>query len=79
LELHLTDLQGRPIEEAQIAPSARMTNMNMTTNDVRVVRLGDGYYVTQLALHMAGPWMITLVVHADGFDVLQQTLPVEVR
>src|SRR5437588_5194579 len=36
IELHLSDSQGLPIEQAQVMPSARMTNMDMTTSAILV-------------------------------------------
>ena len=79
LKLHLTDPQGLPIEQAHVIPSAWMTNMDMQTNQIRVVPLGNGNYTTELQLYMAGPWEIRLVAHADGFDEIQQTLFVQVQ
>src|SRR5258708_24396217 len=53
LELHLTDPQGVPIEQAQVIPSAWMTNMDMETKQMRVVPLGRGNYATEVHLFMA--------------------------
>ena len=79
LELHLTDSQGIPIEQAQVLPNARMTNMDMATNHFRVEPLGHGTYLAQLQLYMAGPWKISIEAHADGFEPLAQTLIVQVE
>jgi hypothetical protein len=79
LELHLTDSQGLPIEQAQVLPEARMTNMDMTTNHFRVESLGHGTYIAQLQLYMAGPWKISIEAHADGFDPIAQSLIVQVE
>jgi hypothetical protein len=79
LQLHLTDPQGVPIEQAHVIPSAWMTNMDMQTKQIRVVPLGKGNYTTELQLYMAGPWEIRLVAHADGFDDIQQRLLVQVQ
>jgi len=79
LELHLTDTQGLPIEQAQVIPKAWMTNMDMMTNKIRVAPLGKGIYVAQLQLYMAGPWEISIEAHADGFESLKQTLLVHVQ
>ncbi len=79
LELHLTDSQGLPIEQAQVLPNARMTNMDMMTNQIRVEPLGHGTYIAQLQLYMAGPWEITIEAHADGFELTAQTLVVQVE
>ena len=79
LELHLTDSQGLPIEQAQVLPNARMTNMDMVTNYFRVEPLGHGTYLAQLQLYMAGPWEISIKAHADGFEPTSQTLFVQVE
>ncbi len=79
LELHLTDSQGLPIEQAQVLPEARMTNMNMATDQIRVAPLGHGNYMAQLNLYMVGPWEISINAHADGFEPVVQTLLVQVE
>ncbi len=78
LELHLTDSQGLPIEQAQVLPEARMTTMNMAADHIRVAPLGQGKYLAQLNLYMAGPWEISIDAHADGFEPVVQTLVVQV-
>ena len=78
LELHLTDSQGLPIEQAQVLPEARMTTMNMAADQIRVAPLGQGKYLAQLNLYMAGPWEISIDAHADGFEPVVQTLVVQV-
>jgi nitrogen fixation protein FixH len=78
LELHLTDPQGLPIEEAQIVSSARMTNMEMITHESHVKEVGQGIYIAQLHLYMAGPWKITVMAQAEGFAPLQRVLLVQV-
>jgi nitrogen fixation protein FixH len=79
LELHLTDSQGLPIEQAQVLPNARMTNMDMMTNQIRVEPLGHGTYIAQLQLYMAGPWEISIEAHAGGFEPIAKTLLVQVE
>lgn len=78
LHLRLTDLQGLPIEEAQVLPDAHMTNMHMITNDEYAHSIGRGYYTVQIHLYMAGPWAITIRANAEGFLPLQKTLFVQV-
>ena len=78
LELHLIDPQGIPIEVAQIVSSARMTNMEMITHQSHVKEVGQGIYIAQLHLYMAGPWKITVMAHAEGFAPLNQTVLVQV-
>jgi hypothetical protein len=79
LHLHLSDLQGLPIEEAEVLPDAHMTNMKMTTNDDFVHSIGQGNYKVQIHLYMAGPWVITIRASADGFLPLQKVLFVQVQ
>lgn len=79
VELHLTDTQGLPIEKAQVSPSATMTNMAMETKQITVKELGQGNYLVQLHLYMAGPWQINIATFAEGFDSLKQTLLVQVQ
>lgn len=78
IEMHLTDSEGLPIEQAQVVPSAHMTNMEMTTHAIRVQQRGQGTYIVQLELYMAGSWAIDLTARADGFTTQQQTLDVQV-
>jgi YtkA-like protein len=79
LKLRLTDSQGIPIEQAQVLPMARMTNMNMATDQIRVEPLGQGNYMAQFHLYMSGPWEISIGAHADGFKPIAQTLFVQVE
>jgi len=78
IELHLTDPDGLPIDQAQIASSAWMTNMNMITNEKHMQEIGQGKYIVQLHLYMAGPWEIKLMARAPGFIPQRQTLLVQV-
>src|SRR5437762_9315425 len=79
VKLHLTDSQGLPIEQAQVLPNARMTNMSMVTNQIHVESLGHGTYLAQLQLDMIGPWEISIVAHADGFEPIAKNLFVQVE
>ena len=76
--LRLTDSAGLPITRANVKPSAHMTNMNMVTDQSFVSEAGNGHYVVQLHLYMAGPWAITIETQADGFHSQQQTFFVQV-
>jgi len=79
LELHLTDPDGLPIDQAQVFSSADMLNMHMLAPQSSIREVGQGNYVAQIQLYMMGPWKITIGAHADGFDALQQTLLVQVQ
>ena len=78
LELHLTDPQGLPIEQAQVNSKAWMTNMDMVTHESNIKEVGQGNYIVQLHLYMAGPWKITVMAEASGFVPSHQTLLVQV-
>lgn len=78
IELHLSDPQSIPIVQAQVIPTANMTNMDMIAISTAVKALGQGNYSVQFALSMAGPWKINIVAHADGFDAQQQSLLIQV-
>ena len=79
VELHLTDVQGLPIEQAHIFSHAYMTDMDMAVDQSSIKYLGEGNYRAQLRLYMAGPWAISIQAHAEGFDTLQQTLLIQVK
>lgn len=79
LKLSLTDPNGQPIDEAQVIPSARMTNMDMAIKQSRVMPSGKGIYTINLDLYMAGPWSITIRTQAPGFAAQEKTLLVMVN
>jgi hypothetical protein len=76
--LQLTDPDGLPVNKANIKPSAEMTNMDMATDQSSVTEIGNGRYLVQLRLYMAGPWAITIQTQANGFLSQQHTLYAEV-
>ncbi len=78
LELHLTDPQGLPIEQAQVTPNAHMTNMDMAATESHVTELGGGKYKVNISLFMPGPWEITISTQATGFEPQKRTLFVQV-
>jgi hypothetical protein len=76
--LQLTDPNGLPVSQANVKLNAHMTNMDMVTDQSYVSELGNGHYLVQLHLYMAGPWAIVIQTQADGFLSQQRTLFVEV-
>jgi len=74
LLLFLTDPQGIPITEAQVASNAAMTDMVMESDAPVIKAMGGGHYQVRYRFSMAGPWAIHLETHADGFLPLQETL-----
>ena len=79
LEVSLTDTQGLPIEYAHISSHAHMTNMTMPIQQITTRSLGQGQYMVQMSLSMAGPWAIDLQAQAEGFLPSQQSLFVQVE
>jgi len=78
LTLHLTDVQGLPIEQAQVISSLTMTDMNMGTVEYTLQSVGRGYYQTALRWSMTGPWVVNVTAHAEGFLSTNQTLFIDV-
>lgn len=78
LLVEVTDAQGVPIDDAQIASQAWMTNMPMGTPPIFTTPEGQGTYLVQVSLSMAGPWMIAISMQAHGVTPLHQTLSVQV-
>lgn len=78
LSVKATDAQGLPIDNAQIASQAQMTKMSMGTSPIAMTPQGQGVYLMQVNLSMAGQWMITVSMHANGFAPLHQTVAVQV-
>ena len=79
LKVHVTDDQGMTVDGAQISSQAWMTNMHMATDATSTTGEGHGTYLVQIRFSMAGPWMITVTMQADGFLPLHQALLVQVQ
>jgi nitrogen fixation protein FixH len=78
LTFHLTDPEGLPIDQADVISSAAMTNMNMVAPQSQVTAVGQGTYIAQFHLYMAGPWAITVTAQAPGFALMHRTVFVQV-
>lgn len=76
--VHLMDTDGTPIDQAQIASVARMTNMQMAGNTRLLRVVGGGDYLIAADFTMSGPWSITVHAQADGFTPLQKTLLLQI-
>ena len=79
LKVQITDAQGLTVDGAQISSRAWMTNMQMVADATSTTGEGQGTYLVQIHLSMAGPWMITVTMQADGFTPMRQTLFVQVQ
>jgi nitrogen fixation protein FixH len=74
LSLHLTDSEGIPIDNASIISHANMTTMHMQDDKHQLKSVGQGKYIAHLQFSMAGSWLITTSVHANGIVPTQQKL-----
>lgn len=79
LKVRVTDAQGLTVDGAQISTEAWMPNMRMETDATSTTGEGQGTYLVQIRLSMAGPWMITVTMQATGFTPMRQTLFVQVQ
>jgi hypothetical protein len=78
LIVHITDSQGLPVEQAHAIASTNMTDMDMGEHLQLLTDTGQGNYVTHFLPSMAGPWVVTILVHADGFAPIRRQLFVQV-
>jgi nitrogen fixation protein FixH len=79
VRLHLSDSEGLPIDQARIVSHVSMLTMQMSTQQIRVQALGQGTYLAQINFSMTGIWKVELIVHADGFDAIQQSVQLTVQ
>jgi YtkA-like len=79
LKVQVTDAQGMTVDGAQISSRAWMTNMQMVTDATSTTGEGQGTYLVQIRLSMAGPWMISIAMQATGFTPMRQILFVQVQ
>ena len=79
LKVRVTDAQGLTVDGARISTEAWMTNMRMETYATSTTGEGQGTYLVQIRLSMAGPWMISVTMQATGFTSMSQTLLVQVQ
>lgn len=78
LTVHIADAQGIPIDQAHAIVSTNMINMDMGEQQQLLADTGQGNYETHFLPSMAGPWVMTILVHADGFAPIRQQLFVQV-
>ena len=77
LLVRVTDQEGLAVDGAQISSQAWMTNMHMDSETISTTP-GQGTYLVQMSFSMAGPWMVSVSMRADGFVPLHQPLFVQV-
>ena len=74
LNLHLTDAQGVPINNASVISHANMTTMDMREGKRQLKSVGQGKYTTHLRFSMSGSWFVTVSIRATGIVPTQQHL-----
>jgi YtkA-like len=78
LSIHIADPQGVPIDQAHAIVRTNMTNMDMGEQQQLFADTGQGNYEAHFLPSMAGPWVVTILVHADGFAPIRQQLFIQV-
>lgn len=78
IQVHFTDSEGLPIDQAQIHSQIEMTTMPMSVHPDAIHYLGQGIYSLQVQFNMSGPWAIKVTANAHGFDPQQRMFVVNV-
>jgi nitrogen fixation protein FixH len=78
VRLRLTDSEGMPVDQASVTPQASMLNMSMAPQLATVQPLGQGTYLASISFSMAGCWKIDIIARADGFNVMKQSIMVNI-
>ena len=64
----ITDVDGNPIEDAQVDVSADHTDMTGMTMNGAATDQGGGKYAINADFSMSGNWKLTVYVRKDGLD-----------
>lgn len=68
LTLLVTDLNGKPIEDATVDVSAEHIDMSGMSMDGPATKQGDGKYAIKADFSMSGNWEITVYVRNSDLD-----------
>ena len=79
LEATVTDAQGQPVTDAQVAFDLDMTNMSHGKNVVAAAPQGDGRYAGRAFFMMPGPWRVITFVARPGQPTVQARFDFQVR
>jgi hypothetical protein len=79
LEAIVTDAQGQPVADAQVAFDLDMTNMSHGKNMVLAAPKGEGRYAGQVFFMMPGPWRVITFVQRPGQPALQARFDFQVK
>lgn len=79
LEAAVTDAQGQPVADAQVAFDLDMTNMSHGKNVVAATPQGEGRYAGRAFFMMPGPWRVITFVQRPGQPTVQARFDFQVR
>jgi len=79
LETVITDGQGQPVTDAQVAFDLDMTNMSHGKNIIVAAPQGNGRYAGQVFFMMPGPWRVIALVQRPGQPVTQTRFDFQVK
>jgi nitrogen fixation protein FixH len=79
LEAAVTDAQGQPVADAQVAFDLDMTNMSHGKNVVAATPQGDGRYAGRAFFMMPGPWRAIALVARPGQPTVQARFDFQVK
>ena len=79
LEAVVTDAQGQPVTDAQVAFDLNMTNMNHGKNIVVATPQGEGRYAGRVFFMMPGPWRAITIVQRPGQPAIQARFDFQVN
>jgi hypothetical protein len=79
LEAVVTDAQGQPVKDAQVAFDLDMTNMSHGKNVVEATPQGDGRYAGRAFFMMPGPWRVITLVARPGQPTVQARFDFQVK
>ncbi len=79
LEAVITDGQGQPVTDAQVAFDLDMTNMSHGKNIIVAAPQGNGRYAGQVFFMMPGPWRVIALVQRPGQPATQTRFDFQVK
>jgi len=79
LEAVITDAQGQPVTDAQVAFDLDMTNMSHGKNVVVATPQGEGRYAGRVFFMMPGPWRVITFVQRPGQPLVQARFDFQVN
>lgn len=79
LEAVVTDAQGQPVTDAQVAFDLDMTNMSHGKNVILATPQGGGHYAGRVFFMMPGPWRVITIVQRPQQPIVQTRFDFQVN